>query len=174
MVRLLIEKGADLNTPNKNGETPLYAVADNGHTDIVKLLVEKGADLNTPNKYGCTPLYAVALNGHTDIVKLLVEKGADLNTPNKDGETPLCTAVSWGHTEIVWGHTEIVRFLAEKGAELFIDHPFGDLIELNPLLIKLARYEDRQMTLIRRVIFRNITSSKTTSPSRELAEGNSE
>jgi hypothetical protein len=45
VVKLLIEKGADINQADKYGHTPLYWASDHGHLELVKLLIEKGADI---------------------------------------------------------------------------------------------------------------------------------
>jgi ankyrin repeat protein len=43
-VRLLLEKGANVNAADRRGRTPLLRASRNGHIDIVKLLLEKGCD----------------------------------------------------------------------------------------------------------------------------------
>jgi ankyrin repeat protein len=48
IVRLLLEKGAELESKDKyNGQTALSYVAQKGHEAIVKLLLEKGAELES-------------------------------------------------------------------------------------------------------------------------------
>ena len=79
IVKLLINKGADLNA-NKNSdeETPLHVAVRNNNFEISKLLIEKGADVNV--KYEHETLLLIALrNNHPEIVKLLINKDADLN-----------------------------------------------------------------------------------------------
>jgi ankyrin repeat protein len=44
LVRLLIDRGAELNAPSPNGTTPLMMAAQYGSEDSVKLLLERGAD----------------------------------------------------------------------------------------------------------------------------------
>jgi ankyrin repeat protein len=80
VVKLLLEKVADITVANHNGWTPLNSAADSGHLEVVKLLVEKGADITVANHNGWTPLNSAADSGHLEVVKLLVEKGADVNT----------------------------------------------------------------------------------------------
>ena len=45
-VKLLIEKGADVDAKDWKGRTALMGAALKGHTETVKLLIEKGADVN--------------------------------------------------------------------------------------------------------------------------------
>ena len=123
IVKLLFQKGADLENQNKDGSTALMLASDNGHTEIVKILVEphiwNGASLNVQDKNGNTALILASKNGHTDIVELLLEKGAPPGCPhldmqqNKNGETALMLASDNGQTETV-------RLLVEKGANLDI------------------------------------------------------
>ena len=42
VVKLLLEKGAELETKDDNGRTPLSWAAENGHEAVVKLLLEQG------------------------------------------------------------------------------------------------------------------------------------
>jgi ankyrin repeat protein len=58
VVKLLLEKGAELETKDNNyGRTPLSWAAWDGHKAVVKLLLEKGAKLETKDKIsGWTPL----------------------------------------------------------------------------------------------------------------------
>jgi ankyrin repeat protein len=42
MVRLLIERGADVNSRDENGWTPCHTASQGGHLDVVKLLLQHG------------------------------------------------------------------------------------------------------------------------------------
>ncbi len=44
MVRLLLDRGADVNVIYPDGSTALHAAARQGYKGIVQLLLEKGAD----------------------------------------------------------------------------------------------------------------------------------
>jgi hypothetical protein len=77
----LLEKGANLNSENKYGWTPLHIATLVGQEKIVKLLIENGANLNSQNYFG-TPLHYAAFHGKDEIVKLIVENGANLNNEN--------------------------------------------------------------------------------------------
>jgi ankyrin repeat protein len=56
MVKALIDKGADVNAKDKDGQTALMLAAGGGYTEIVKALIEKGADVNAKNNTGDTAL----------------------------------------------------------------------------------------------------------------------
>ena len=44
MVELLLEKGADVESKDTEGQTPLSWAAKNGHEAVVNVLLEKGAE----------------------------------------------------------------------------------------------------------------------------------
>jgi ankyrin repeat protein len=52
VVKLLLEKGAKLETKDSFGQTPLSWAAAKGHEAVVKLLLEKGAELETKSNSG--------------------------------------------------------------------------------------------------------------------------
>ena len=66
----------DMNTPNKDGDTPLIVAARHGHLEIVKLLLVKGATLLHHNNQGRSALLESAANGHMAVLTLLQEKEA--------------------------------------------------------------------------------------------------
>src|SRR5688500_9583362 len=47
---LLEEKGADINTLNDFGNSPLFEATALGYVELVKYLLSKGAKLNLPNQ----------------------------------------------------------------------------------------------------------------------------
>ena len=51
-VRLLLDKGAEVDRVNKKGSTPLYIACQSGHVDVARLLLEKGAEVNQTNNGG--------------------------------------------------------------------------------------------------------------------------
>ena len=50
VVKLLLDKGADISVAHADGWTPLNAAATRGHLEVVKLLLDKGADYNAKIK----------------------------------------------------------------------------------------------------------------------------
>ena len=59
-VAMLLDRGADINGVDNNGDTPMHGAAYNSYPLVVKLLADRGANpqiWNKPNKRGRTPLY---------------------------------------------------------------------------------------------------------------------
>lgn len=59
IVKLLMEKGADVNKANPDGNTPLHVATFVADEEIVALLIDKGAKIDAKNKKGETPLKSV-------------------------------------------------------------------------------------------------------------------
>lgn len=85
ITKLLIEKGADPNKAQGNGESALLIAANNGNLRITQYLLENGANPNTRNRFG-TPL---ANAQGIETMRLLLENGADPNIPDQDGDLPI-------------------------------------------------------------------------------------
>jgi ankyrin repeat protein len=65
-VRILVDRGADVNAANRTGDTPLHSAAGKGFNTVVRFLVEKGAALDAKNKRGQTPLSAAVARLRAD------------------------------------------------------------------------------------------------------------
>ena len=82
MVKLLLERGVNPNTPSTAvGYTPLMQAASSANSELVKLLIDAGADLNPENHNGRTALdeaemYTHSSESHRAVVALLKERGA--------------------------------------------------------------------------------------------------
>jgi ankyrin repeat protein len=71
IARLLIEKGADVNATNKNGQTPLHVGAAWGRADLVRLLIDRGAEFTSRDATGRTALEWAAHNGHKETQRII-------------------------------------------------------------------------------------------------------
>ena len=49
-------KGADVNSKDNYGNTPLHYAVLGGHTEIAELLIAEGADVNARRDDGMTPV----------------------------------------------------------------------------------------------------------------------
>ena len=100
---MLVELGASVKTPAKDGATPVLFAAQEGHAEMVKLLAEVCASVETPAKDGCRPVDIAASNGHAEVIRLLASLKADVISPLKRGHTslwtPLAGSAGNGHFE---------------------------------------------------------------------------
>ena len=73
VLRLLLERGADINARNRFGQTSLHRASYSGSLETVRLLLEHGADVGAEDNDGETVLQAA--HG-SEVVELLREHGA--------------------------------------------------------------------------------------------------
>ncbi len=76
MLKLLLEKGADIKARDKTGATALILAAGEGNDHAVKLLLKKGADADARDNEGLTALMRASKKGHKWIAKFLKAHGA--------------------------------------------------------------------------------------------------
>lgn len=94
IIRLLLDAGADANTPDDRGRTPLHSGAQNRNPITHPL--NAGADLHAGDNEGYTPLHiAAAWSGNGRVVNLLLNRGADPLAESNDGRTPLHSALRY-------------------------------------------------------------------------------
>jgi ankyrin repeat protein len=111
LVRALVAKGLDVNTPEADGTTAIHWAVQSNDAPIVQLLLRAGANVAAVNRYGVTPLSLAAVNGNPAIVQMLLDAGAAVNSARPEGETVLMLAARTGRPEPV-------RLLLERGADV--------------------------------------------------------
>jgi ankyrin repeat protein len=107
-MRLLLDKGADVNAKSAAGATALmWAAADPAK---VRLLVERGADVKAVSESGRTALLLAAMSDQSaETVRLLLERGADAKALDRE-QTSTLVAASYGND------TDSLRQLLKAGA----------------------------------------------------------
>jgi ankyrin repeat protein len=84
IVKLLIEKGADLKAVDFLKTTPLRAATLGNDTETIRMLIEAGVDVNAADLPGISPLMmAAGWNGNTRAVQLLLAKGANAKAASR-------------------------------------------------------------------------------------------
>src|SRR6185503_551080 len=86
-VAKLLERGADVNAQDNDGDAPLHGAAQSGNVEIIDLLLARGAKVDLKNKQGGTPLMWAAVFGHEDAARRLLERGADPSLKDNEGMT---------------------------------------------------------------------------------------
>ena len=106
VMKLLIEKGADVKLKAKDDTTALHASVGIGVRPpmgdailkapkapeviaAMQLLIDHGADVNAVDGSGMTPLHGAAQKGLDEVVQYLADHGAKLDTKDKRERTPL-------------------------------------------------------------------------------------
>ena len=100
---LLLEWGAEVNTPSRNGARvlPLHSAAASGQVEIVRWLLHKGAAVNERQAGGFTALHSAAQNDQPELVDLLLVYGADPGLLSLEGKSPLDLAAPGGQAAVV-------------------------------------------------------------------------
>ncbi len=146
IVKALLDVGADVDTRDRNAQTPLMAAASKSHMEGLEALLAAGANVNAQRVDGQTALISAAIDGRAEVAHVLLAHGADPNLSTERGTTALIGAAYKGNTQIVQallaagadadakekdgqtalmgaaykGHTEIVRILLAAGADASI------------------------------------------------------
>jgi ankyrin repeat protein len=90
-MKILIEKGADVNTKNAFDSTALmWSVTD---INKVRMLLDRGADVNAVSKQGHTALLLAAMSdGSAPILRMLIDKGANVKAVDNNKMNGLLAA----------------------------------------------------------------------------------
>ena len=99
-VELALARGANPNSHDICGETPLMKAADARHHTTVELLLANRANPNIPGLNGYTPLQIAAGQGLGRTVQTLLAKGADPNLRDLSGCTALEGAAYARHRHV--------------------------------------------------------------------------
>ncbi len=133
LVRVMLDRGADIEQWATEGESPLMFAASAGDHTMVQLLLERGADATYRTDKGWDAVDFAAMHGHEGLAALLREEqcrhlrwavregelavvrdlldhGADVEERYDEGQSPLMVAA-------FHGHLDIVRLLLERGAD---------------------------------------------------------
>ena len=139
MVRLLIDRGADVNAQDRVGRTALDTATDYylgdmarvllraratptfpavvvaGDAEAVRQWLAQGASVRSRDAQQATPLHWAARNGRIDVMRVLLDHGADINATDRNQGTALCWAAGGGHADAV-------ELLIAQGAALASEH----------------------------------------------------
>lgn len=96
-----LEAGVDVNSLNKQKQTPLHFAASAGQLDAAAVLLEAKADVAVADKYQKTALHYSTRNSHNATTALLIEKGSVVNAKDGKNKTPLDYAIAKKLTEVI-------------------------------------------------------------------------
>lgn len=100
VVRLLLEKGADINLRSRDRDnSPVMDAAAEGLIDIVRELIARGADLGSVSRNGQNALVLAIGKGAQDVAGLLLEAGGDPFVVDKLGMNAVQYAQLLGRKE---------------------------------------------------------------------------
>ncbi|CAG7930457.1 unnamed protein product [Penicillium olsonii] len=99
------------NQSDKEGHSPLWWAARDGHRNVVEQLLDtNGTDITaSEDTFRRTLLHLAASGGYESTVELLLDRGAALDPTNRARATPL-------HEAAAGGHVSTVKLLLDRGA----------------------------------------------------------
>jgi len=95
-----LQEGADINTQDWLGWTPLLWAAGEGHSKVCETLLLSGAAINQQNKAGNTALHRAVYCGHKRAVEILLKFNAKKDLPNIEGKTSIQIAIEQKHSSL--------------------------------------------------------------------------
>jgi ankyrin repeat protein len=110
VVHALLDSGAYVGLPNRDGSSPLVGAITFGNANLVTHLLNQGASPEIGNSV-ISPLGLASRLGKNDILRLLLNKGADPNAVYYHGTSPLFSATASNNTS---GMIELLK----KGANI--------------------------------------------------------
>ncbi|MEE4143199.1 MAG: ankyrin repeat domain-containing protein, partial [Halieaceae bacterium] len=97
-----LQHGADVNTRDNNGVSPLFYAVGTHNLKLLRALIERGADVDVVSEANrMTPLLVAVENGDTAAAVLLLDHGANVNAGNQLGYSPLMAAAEAGQVAMV-------------------------------------------------------------------------
>ncbi|KAL8917658.1 MAG: hypothetical protein Q9208_007839 [Pyrenodesmia sp. 3 TL-2023] len=144
VVRVLLDKGADINAQGGIYGSALQVASRGGHNQVVQMLLDKGADINAQGEFYRSALWAASAAGYHQVVQMLFDKGADVNAQGGYFNNALWAASAGGYHQVVQmlldkgadvnarcgdygsalqvasagGHIQVVQMLLDKGADI--------------------------------------------------------
>lgn len=100
-LNILLSEGADVDSINQDGETPLMIASEIGNMRMLNILLIHNPDVNMKNQNGSTALMIAAENGQLYVADRLIQEGAKIDIKNNRGETAVELAAKNGHKEVL-------------------------------------------------------------------------
>jgi hypothetical protein len=101
VIRALLDGGANIETANREGKTPLRVAAGLAEPTVFEMLLAAGANPASTARDGTTTVMAAARSGSVAILRLLLALRLDANTQDQQGYTALMHAAHEGMAQTV-------------------------------------------------------------------------
>ncbi|XP_069787505.1 ankyrin repeat and SOCS box protein 3 isoform X2 [Narcine bancroftii] len=119
VLKFLLGKGADKESKDDYGITPLFLAAQYGKLESLRILVQHGSNVNCQAYDKATPLFIAAQEGHVECVELLLSHGADANLycNEDDWQLPIHAAAQMGKVNVLEFLIPITDRICDKGTD---------------------------------------------------------
>jgi hypothetical protein len=85
--KFLLDRGANPNSADRNGVTPVSLAASLGFVEGLERLLKAGGRVDVPNASGETPLISAVHRRDTAIIRLLLKNGASADRTDNSGRS---------------------------------------------------------------------------------------
>jgi ankyrin repeat protein len=114
LVKYIVQQGADINSADILGGTPLTYACESGRVEVVKYLVEKGAGAKLTNQDWITLLMKACESGNVELVRYLAEQEASAKLTNQNWDNLLMIACIDRDVEILQVFLETGKIAPEE------------------------------------------------------------
>lgn len=104
LVQVLVSKGADIHTTDKDGRSPLAIASFCGCLEVLDYFLgmeDVSSFINRQDSNGCTPLWLAARTGNVKVVRKLMHAGADATIQNNAGLSAMDVAEKFQKQQVV-------------------------------------------------------------------------
>lgn len=98
--------GADINSVNDRGETPLHRATLRDNANAVRWLLDRQCDIDCTDKLGYTAFHLSLINNSRRTMRVLLDAGCRTSMQAKSGRTPLHDAAAHANAELLWDLAE--------------------------------------------------------------------
>lgn len=115
---LLLDRGAEIEAADNEGNTPLIWATSANHERLVQLFLCRGANAQAAAKNGVNPIFLAATEGRGNLLKELLKYGAPVDQCGGIIIDETTLSITPLQVAVLNGHTESVRILAGGGADV--------------------------------------------------------
>ncbi|KAI3326000.1 ankyrin [Xylariaceae sp. AK1471] len=119
-LRILLDRGADINSRDKWGHTPLHTAIRSGHYETAEFLLDRGCNINERDLLHRSPLnFCISLYFKPMLAFLLLKRGATFDRPERSALVPTLSCAVDCH------EFDVVKILVEGGVPFRIKDTRG-------------------------------------------------
>lgn len=168
MVKLLLDKGADVNLNEPGTAKPLHAAVYHCNRVMVEILLDNGADTECLDMRGYTPLLCAVIASQYTLVCLLLERGADISRRYRGEVTVLHWAVLIARAKLEqiarvrfdWGatpHVKVIEHLIEMGVDVAAENMHGSTV-IDDMHLRVSRSNKgkEEVRELKRILYRGV------------------